>query len=376
MRGQQQKQQCWERGSSATFFLLQPHNSIMRNRTGGTIASGGLCLAATVALLLPSPSLAFRPHAVIGAARTHDNYCRRPSSAACRLAARNIVDATGGDDSSEHERRRLQHAAASSAEETPARQHAGSKVSKDVAAVVLSALLLGNPQLSDAAMSPVGALLGGGAASSSGRPDTTTTVTQQDRLMADLEKKLMTLPSPEDERPAPPPSSSQEDATSERTATATASSSRQQQSIGDAAQQQQQQEPTVQTQAMGRAAYSADLGTAAQQSSRKPAPAVGAIGSGEGKPMVRLQEYTFSVTLPELNLPPIAPITLPEEGGLFQMPNKRFERVEASPSLPMGRAIRDALVRAEKGGDVANFFSAVSARMPKQADYYRCEDMI
>lgn len=326
----------------------------MRDRTGGVkttaVASVGLCLAATVALLLPSPSLAFRPHAT-GAARTHNSW--RRSSAACRLAARNIGGATGGDDS-EHERRRLEHAAAASA---AARQNNGNKASKDVAALVLSALLLGNPQLSDAA-TPVRAV---GAAS--WHPDATT----QDRLLADLEEKLMSLPSPEDER-----SPSQEDATGQSNA-----ASSKEQSTREAAQQQQ---PT-RTQAMGASppsttaaqqaaratvdTSSADLGAAP---SRGRAPTVGVIGTGE--PIVKLQEYTFSVTLPELNLPPIAPITLPEEGGLFQMP-KRSERVEASPNVPMGRVIKDVLVRAEKGGDVDSFFSAISAGMPKQAGYYR-----
>lgn len=323
----------------------------------------GLCLATVTT----TPGLAFHLHAVRGIAaagrssRGHDLGGRR--SAACRHAVR--------DDGHDGERRRL-HALQESTEAPPPSSLRGSDGrggraggSKDVAALVLSALLLGNPQLSDAAATTTAADVQG--------VDTAT----QNRLIADLEKKLTSLRVSSGQPAQAPPTQASEAPTSASEEQEGSAESRQTQ--GATASPQQSYATAGAQQASQQAAAAAASGAGDSSPPQTTAPAteaaagaytVGALGSIGGKPMVKLQEYTFSVKLPELNLPPVGPITLPAEGGLFEAPGSAA-KVEAVPDLPGGGALRDILVRVKKGDDVDGLLRSISAMVPKQADYYR-----
>lgn len=86
------------------------------------------------------------------------------------------------------------------------------------------------------------------------------------------------------------------------------------------------------------------------------------------KPLVTFQERTFSITLPEFNLPqmePTPPITLPESG--FGLPN--MAPVKAPPSvLGVGDMFRQA---ANKIGEGTERLRSLSGMAPKQSDYER-----
>lgn len=87
-----------------------------------------------------------------------------------------------------------------------------------------------------------------------------------------------------------------------------------------------------------------------------------------GKEFVKFQEHTFTVTLPEFNLPAVAPITVPEEGSW--LPSSEFSRVEPSPSLvPYGDVIKDVLTKAASQGGVLK--SRVMDMKPKQTEVNR-----
>lgn len=316
----------------------------------------GLCLATATT----TPGLAFQLHAVRGistagrSGRGHDLGGRR--SAACRHA---VVSNDGHGDA----RRRSHALQEESTEEPPPLSPGGSDGrggraggSKDVAALVLSALLLGNPQLSDAAAPTTAASAGAQGAD---------TATQQNRLIADLENKLTSLHQPAQAPPktqaseAPASASEQQQAgstESRRTESATASPQQSSATAGGAQQASQQ------------AAADASA-AAAGASAAAGAYTVGALGTIGGTPIVKLQEYTFSVKLPELNLPRVGPITVPAEGGLFGAPGSR--KVEAMPGLPGAEVVRDVLVRVQKGDDVDGLLRSISAMVPKQADYNR-----
>ena len=314
----------------------------------------GLCLATATT----TPGLAFQLHAMRGisaagrSGRGHDLGGRRP--AACRHA---VVRDDGHDDA-----RRRSHAlqGESTEEPTPLSPRGsdgrGGRAggSKDVTALVLSALLLGNPQLSDAAAPTTAASAGAQGAD---------TATQQNRLIADLENKLTSLHQPAQAPPmtqaskAPASASEQQQAgstESRRTEGATASPQQSSATAGGAQQASQQA-----------AAAPADVSAAAAG-----AYTVGALGTIGGEPIVKLQEYTFSVKLPELNLPRVGPITVPAEGGLFEAPGSAG-KVEALPGLPGAEVVRDVLVRVQKGDDVDGLLRSISAMVPKQADYNR-----
>ncbi|CAM9835366.1 unnamed protein product, partial [Laminaria digitata] len=303
-----------------------------------TAAAVGLCLATATT----TPGLAFQLHAARGIATAgrsgrgdHDLGGRR--SAACRHAVR--------DDGHDGERRRSQALQQESSESPPPSSPRGADGrggrpggSKDVAALMLSALLLGNPQLSDAAATTT-------AAASTGGVDTAT----QNRLIADLEKKLTSLQVGAGSDHAPPTQASPEASTtsaSEQQASTSAESRRTQNGATTAspessaattgAQQSSQQAQAAAAAAAAGAGASAAAGASSQAAAG--AYTVGALGSIGGKPMLKLQEYTFSVKLPELNLPPVGPITVPAEGGLFGAPGSAG-KVEAMPGLPGGEAV-------------------------------------
>lgn len=83
---------------------------------------------------------------------------------------------------------------------------------------------------------------------------------------------------------------------------------------------------------------------------------------------VKFQEHTFTVTLPEFNLPAVGPITVPEEGSW--VPSLQFSKVEPNPSLvPVGDVLEDALTRAASEGEVLK--SRLLDMKPKQADFNR-----
>lgn len=323
----------------------------------------GLCLATATT----TPGLAFQLHAVRGisaAGRSgggHDLGGRR--SAACRHAVR--------DDGHDDARRRSHALQEESTEESPPLSLRGSAGrgakpggNKDVAALVLSALLLGNPQLSDAAATTTAAAAGAQGVD---------TATQQNRLIADLEEKLTSLrvssgqpaeaPPTRQVSEAPTSVSEQQQADStesRRTEGATASPQQSSSATTAGAQQASQQ------QAAAAAAAADDDASAAAAG----AYTVGALGTVGGEPLVKLQEYTFSVKLPELNLPRVGPITVPAEGGLFGAPGSAG-KVEAVPGLPGGEVVRDVLVRVQKGDDVDGLLRSISAMVPTQAGYHR-----
>lgn len=305
----------------------------------------GLCLA-TVST---TPSLAFQlPHpggrGVVGARRStcHDNASgsRRSVATACRLA----VQRDGHDD---HERRTSE-----ALDDGTHPRSSGRGGSKDVAALVLSALLLGSPQLSDAATPSAGAV----KLAKSQVVDTTA----QDRLMADLERRLTRLSGSSDQATAQAPAAASSSAASShapKPAAATVTLP-----AGDDSDAPQ----AAAAAAAESERISASPTTGAARGSTRP---VGVIGNGE--PIVRLQEHTFSITLPELNLPPVGPITVPAEGGLFTKPT--FGRVAASPALSEARGgVTRALGRAGwRSGAVDKVVDAIRGMVPKQADYNR-----
>lgn len=91
-----------------------------------------------------------------------------------------------------------------------------------------------------------------------------------------------------------------------------------------------------------------------------------------------MKDYSFSIKLPELNLPPVAPITVPEEGNPFAdlRPGAVFrapsgDRVAAQPDLPGAGVVREALQGVARGEGVRDLADALAAAAPKQADYNR-----
>lgn len=86
------------------------------------------------------------------------------------------------------------------------------------------------------------------------------------------------------------------------------------------------------------------------------------------QPLVTFQERTFSITVPEFNLPqmePIPPITLPESG--FGLPE--MGPVKAPPSvLGAGDMFRQA---ANKIGEGTELLRSLSGLAPKQSEYER-----
>lgn len=320
-----------------------------------TAAAVGLCLATATT----SPGLAFQLHPARGIAisgrstRGHDLGGRR--SAACRHPA---VRDDGHDDE-----RRRSHALQESTE-APLPSSPRGLISregragggKDVAALVLSALLLGNPQLSDAATMTTPAAGAQGV-------DTAT----QNRLIADLEQKLTSLSASSGQQDQAPPSQASPTPASEQQAKANTESSRRSETATTTS--AQSSTSTAQQASQQAAVAAGDAHTEAAAAGGGDYT-IGTLGSVGGKPIVKLQEYTFSVKLPELNLPRVGPITVPEEGGLFAAPGSAG-RVEAVPGLPGGGAVRDALVRAQKGEDVDGLLRSMAAMVPTQADYHR-----
>lgn len=327
-----------------------------------TAAAVGLCLATATT----SPGLAFQLHPVHGIAasgsnaRGHDLGGRR--SAACRhLAVR--------DEGHDNERRQESSEAPLPSSPRGCVSRGGRpRASKDVAALVLSGLLLGNPQLSDAAATTTPATGAHGV-------DTAT----QSRLIEDLEKKLTSLslgsasqPNQAEPSQASPTSASEQQqagtessrrspaatTTAPQTSTATAQQAAQQAAVAAAA------DDSARAGATPSSPSSATTETVAAGG----AYTIGTLGTIGGKPMVKLQEHTFSVKLPELNLPSVGPITVPEEGGLFGAP---AGRVEAVPGLPGAEAVRNVLMRAQSGEDVDTLLRSMAAMVPTQAGYHR-----
>lgn len=258
------------------------------------------------------------------------------------------------------------------------REHGGA--AKELSALLLSAMLLGNPQLSDAAA--VTQAVGGG-----GSPTVDPTV--QGRLIADLEKRLMSIPTAgdSDASAAPPPAA----------AAAAAPAAAPQKVVAAAAAADVDAAPRIQPMFVPPTATS-ETATEAAPAAPAPAPAAPAPtppalsstktssgtggGSSSGKnskePLITMRDYSFSIKLPELNLPPVAPITVPEEGSPFAgiQPGEVFrapsgERVAPQPDLPGAGLVREALQGVARGEGVKDLAEALAAAAPKQADYNR-----
>lgn len=237
---------------------------------------------------------------------------------------------------------------------------------KDVAALVLSVLLLGNPRLADAA-----------AASSA--------VSQQERLLTDLEQRLMNLPDgpPQAAETSLAPAEIKTDSEAETRLRAT---------------REAIIEPTVQPKSPTSPSPDVNVPLSAPDVSKPPSPTTAAppaptitaapppgantepTPAQKGSPLVeieqeslvRMQEYTFSVMLPELNVKfaPVAPITVPAEGSLFG--GLSVERVGPLSNLPPpAEAVRGALEMAGQGEGLQQLMRSIGNFVPKQADYHR-----
>lgn len=338
-------------------------------RATGAAAAVGLCLAAVTTT---HTSLAFHLQtaprgAAVAVGRCDHAAVRR--SATCRLAMLRRSRGDGQQQQPSSEEGDSENSS-SSGDDGPVGRRESGAAAKELSALLLSAMLLGNPQLSDAAAAATTAVGGGGAGSPAVDP------TAQGRLIADLEKKLMSIPSSNSNsnsgageagrRAADADDADVVDAPRIQpkfvppTAAATAVAS-------DAAE-------APAPEATAPAGWSPSATTGAPGSSRSRSSNSNNIGTKNKEPLIRMKDYSFSVKLPELNLPPVAPITVPEEGNPFagaaatvlKAPSR--ERVEARPDLPGAGAVRGAL---QSVGGVKDLADALANARPKQGDYNR-----
>lgn len=214
----------------------------------------------------------------------------------------------------------------------------GGGAAKEFSAALLSAMLLGNPQVSGAATA---------AAQAPGTAD-------QNRLIADLERKLTSVSS----GPAAAAAASTADAPAGSTEAPTVAAT---------------VDSTPRVQSM----------FASPPSSTTPPAAPAAAAAGQTstpvpKPSIKMKEYKFTVKLPEFDVPTVGPITVPEEGNVFAGVEPRAifkapsrERVLPQPDFPAAGAIRGALQSAGKGDGVKELTDAFAAAVPRQGDYNR-----
>lgn len=351
--------------------------TVKRHRKAATAALG-LCFATA----FNTPSLAFQLRAGIttqssgtgslssGHDACHAAFSSRGSArAACRLS---MHANEGGDHSLSEDDTEQSSASGTPHHHGHARLPSGAVAggSKDIAALVLSALLLGNPELSEAATPAVDSAINQPARQ---QQDATT---QQDRMIADLEKKLMDLSSS---------SSSSGNSDGGGSGTASLPSNQQQEPGAAAGALSSAQESASAAASTAAASVSSVFSSLVDNNNSPPPPPQQTPAprtttqsdpgkmSKEQQSLIKLQEYTFSVTLPELNLPTVGPITVPEEGSLLQgLGSGKGEKVEAAGDWnPLGRALRDVLVKAGSGDGARGLREAITGMMPKQAEYNR-----
>lgn len=240
---------------------------------------------------------------------------------------------------------------------------------KELSALLLSAMLLGNPQLSDAAAVTQGA---------AGTVDPTA----QARLIAGLEKRLMSMTASSDSDAAAAAAASpaaRADATTQKTVSAAGASD-----VEDAPRIQPMfvpptAAPSSQTPAAAAEAAAARAPTQASSATTTTTTTSRSSSSKSKGPLITMKDYSFSIKLPELNLPPVAPITVPAEGSpfadlidpkaVFKAPSS--ERVAAQPDFPGAGAVREALQSVARGEGVKDLAHALAVTAPKQADYHR-----
>lgn len=337
----------------------------------------GLCLAAVTT---PHTSVAFHlhtaPRGTVAAGSGGCDHAAARRSATCRLAMQ------------QRRSRGERSAEVDNGDNNGSGRREGGGAAKDLSALLLSAMLLGNPQLSDAAAVTQAA---GGAS--------TVDPTVQGRLIADLEKRLMSMPTGDSDAAAAPVPAAASPAPAARAGAAApqkAAAGAGAADVEDAAARIQPMfvppTATPQTQAAPAAAAAASSAAAATTAEAPAAPAApaptqasspaagGGGGSSKSKePLIKMKDYSFSIKLPELNLPPVAPITVPEEGNPFagmRSPTAVFrapseERVAAQPDLPGAGVVREALQSVARGEGVKDLAHALAAAAPKQADYNR-----
>lgn len=345
-----------------------PRNQRRKAATAAAVTAG-LFLAVTP----PSIALNFLAFRGVqmkysGGSRTKSLYLREPRSAATwrKLTMDAGVKVHKEVVSERHDAGVPLHSAASRQSVSGKCEKDSGGAGKDIAALVLSVLLLGNPRLADTA-------------------EASSAVSQQERLLSGLEERLMNLPS------GPPQTAETSSAAAEiKTGSEAETRSRDtREPIIESTMQPKSptspapevkaplsasdvsKPPSLTTEAPPAPTITAAPPPVAKTEStpaQKGSPLVGK----EQESLVKMQEYTFSVKLPELNVKfaPVAPITVPAEGSLFD--GLSVERVEPLSNLPPpAGAIRNALEMAGRGEDLQELMSSIGNFVPKQADYYR-----
>lgn len=317
----------------------------------------GVCLAA---LATTHTSLAFHLHTAPRGIVAVDGGCDHARTAARRSATCRLTMLRRRSEPSEEE----EAAAAAAADNGQDRREVGA--AKELSALLLSAMLLGNPQLSDAA-----------TVTSAGLDPTV-----QGRLIADLEKRLLSLPdsdatAPDTAAAAPPASSpaATADTTQQIAAAAATDAPRIQPMFVPPSSQTPSTAPSAAEESPPAAAAAAAAAPEAAAPARASAPQkitekAPDVGGRKKEPLIKMKDYSFSIRLPELNLPPVEPITVPEEGSpiTFRAPSR--ERV-AAQDFPGAGAVREALQGVARGEGVKELTDAIAAAQPKQADFYR-----
>lgn len=371
---------CFEFVCAKNFARAPLRTRMASRRRPGratTAATVGLCLAAVTTT---HTSVAFHLHtaprgtvAVGSGGCDHAPAARR--SATCRLA---MLRRGGGKETPPS-------AEVDNGDKGSDRREG--RAAKELSALLLSAMLLGNPQLSDAAAVTQAAAAGGGGGSASAVDPTV-----QGRLIADLENRLMRMATSDSDAAGGADSA----ASAAAAPAARANTAPQKAVAATGAAEVDDDAPRIQPMFVPPAATSQAAAPATAQTpvpvpapaapeappAPKHAPSTATGGnsrrssSKSKEPVIKMKDYSFSFKLPELSLPPVAPITVPEEGSplpdmtpLFKAPSG--ERVAAQPDLPGAGLVREALQSVARGEGVRDLANALAAVAPKQADYNR-----
>lgn len=358
----------FEPSSSSKDYVEMPRNQRRRAATAAAVTAG-LFLAVTPPSIALN-FLAFRGARMkySGGSRTKSHSLREPRSAATwrKLTMDAGVKVHKEVVSGRHDAGVQLYSATSRQSVSGKWEKDSGGAGKDIAALVLSVLLLGSPRLGDTA-----------AASSA--------VTQQEQLLSDLEQRLMNLPSgpPQTAETSSAPAEIKTDSEAEMRSRATREpiieSTMQPKSPTSPAPEVKtplsasdvSKPPSLTTEAPPAPTITAVSPPVAKTEST-PAQKRSLLVGKEQESLVRMQEYTFSVKLPELNVKfaPVAPITVPAEGSLFG--GLSVERVSPLSNLPPPAvAVRDALENAGRGEGLQELMRSIGNFVPKQADYYR-----
>lgn len=227
----------------------------------------------------------------------------------------------------------------------------GGGAAKELSAALLSAMLLGNPQVSGAATA---------AAQAPSAAD-------QNRLIADLERRFTSVSS----GPATA------DTPGDTTATAPASpTGRTETATTAGAAATDDSAGRVQPMFVPPSSMTPQTDEAAPAGKRRGGD--GPSAAAAPKAAIKMKEYQFTVKLPEFDVPPVGPITVPEEGNvfagmeppaIFKAPSR--ERVQPQPDFPAAGAVRGALESVGRGDGVKELTDAFAAAVPRQGDYNR-----